>query len=367
LKDITVCYKNSLNYDIKIRQDFSDLAEAIANIYEDIKGRKIGIITDSNVGPIYADAVKEALAQVCDNIFVYTITAGEENKNLSTVNGVYECLISNKFDRKDILAALGGGVTGDLTGFAAATYLRGIDFFQIPTTLLAQVDSSIGGKTAVDFNAYKNMVGAFHNPRLVYMNMSTFKTLDDRQFASGMAEILKHGLIKNGPYYEWLINNFYEINEREADVLEEMVYQSCLVKKAVVEKDPTEKGERALLNFGHTLGHAIEKHMNFELTHGECVALGTICASFISYKRELLSAEEYYEIRDMFVPFNLPISMTELDIDSIIDNTKNDKKCESGKIKFILLKKIGKAFIEKSVTEDEMRAALEEIIFDEAQ
>ena len=242
-------------------------------------------------------------------------------------------------------------------------YLKGIDFIQIPTTLLAQTDSSIGGKTGVDFDEYKNMVGAFHMPRLVYMNISTLNSLSGRQYASGFAEVMKHGLIKDTSFYTWLIENMYEIEDKDTDVVLEMVKRSCEIKKAVVEKDPTEKGDRALLNFGHTLGHAIEKAKGFSLAHGECVALGCVAAAFISWKKELISMEEYYEIRDMFVPFNLPISVEDVDIDDVIKLTKSDKKSDGNKIKFILLKKIGKAFIDTSVTEEEMRAALEEIIY----
>ena len=262
-----------------------------------------------------------------------------------------------------MLIALGGGVVGDMTGFVAATYLRGIDFIQIPTSLLAQVDSSIGGKTGVDFEQYKNMVGAFNMPKLVYINTHTLTTLDERQFFNGFAEAMKHGLIKDAMYYEWMISNMYEICERDLDVLEELVYRSCMIKKAVVEKDPTEQGDRALLNFGHTVGHAIEKYKNFSLQHGECVALGCVVAAFISWKKQLLSMEEYYEVRDMFVPFNLPISIEDLDINEIIKITKSDKKMEHGQLKFILLKKIGKAVIDKSVTEDELKAGIEEIVY----
>ena len=182
---------------------------------------------------------------------------------MNTVQKLYETLISENFYRDDLLLALGGGVVGDLTGYAAATYLRGIDFIQIPTTLLSQVDSSIGGKTGVDFEQYKNMVGAFYQPKLVYTNISTLKNLDGRQFLSGMAEVLKAGLIKDSKFYEWIINNLFEIMELNESIIENMVYQSALIKVNVVINDPTEKGERALLNFGHTIGHAIEKHMNF--------------------------------------------------------------------------------------------------------
>ena len=200
-------------------------------------------------------------------------------------------------------------------------------------------------------------------PRLVFININTLQTLDDRQFYNGFAEAMKHGLIKDAMYYEWMISNMYEICEREPDTIEELVYRSCKIKKAVVEKDPTEQGERALLNFGHTVGHAIEKYKNFSLQHGECVALGCVVAAYISWKRQLLSMDEYYEVRDMFVPFNLPISIEDIDVEEIIRITKSDKKMEQGHIKFILLKKIGKAIIDSSVTEEEIKAGIEEIIY----
>ncbi len=358
---VTVNYQNKPCYDILFTTDFSDLNSEIRNLgFED---RKIAIITDSNVEKLYSSEVKNALSEgfKCAEIFV--IPAGEENKNLDEIRKIYDFLVERHFDRHDLIVALGGGVVGDMAGFAAATYLRGISFVQIPTTLLSQTDSSIGGKTGVDLGGIKNMVGAFYMPRLVYMNISTLKSLDERQYASGFAEVMKHGLIKDQNYYTWLIENMYEIGDRDPQVLLEMVMRSCNIKKAVVEKDPTEKGDRALLNFGHTLGHAIEKYKNFEMLHGECVALGCIAAAFISWKRELISMDEYYEIRDMFVPFNLPISIEDVDKEAVLDLTKSDKKSDSDKIKFILLKKIGKAFIDDTVSRQEMSAALDEIIY----
>lgn len=360
-KVLTVNYEGKPCYDIVLDDSFGALKERVAEL--GFEGRKICIITDTNVKPLYSDDIMNLLEPISSAIYTYAIPAGEANKNLGEIEKVYEFLIERHFDRHDLIVALGGGVVGDMAGFVAASYLRGIAFIQVPTTLLAQADSSIGGKTGVDFNGYKNMVGAFYMPRLVYMNLSTLKTLDGRQYASGFAEIMKHGLIKNEKFYIWLIDHIYEINDQDPDTLIEMLYESCTVKKNVVEKDPTEKGDRALLNFGHTLGHAIEKHRNFELFHGECVALGCIAASFISWKRELISKEDYYEIRDMFVPFNLPISVENIDIDEVIKLTKSDKKADSNTIKFVLLKKIGKAFIDTTVTEDEMRKALEEILW----
>ena len=355
---LTVNQNSKPIYDIVYEHDFNRLAEELEQF--GISEKKLCIVTDSRVKGFYADEVVEVLKDRCKKVVVFDFPEGEKSKNLDTVKNIYEFLIQNNFERKDMLLALGGGVVGDTTGFVAATYLRGIDFVQIPTSLLAQVDSSVGGKTGVDFDQYKNMVGAFYMPKLVYMNISTLKTLDDRQYYSGMAEVMKYGLIKNAKFYEWIIDNMYEIHERDLETLEEMVLKSCTYKKLVVEKDPTEKGERAILNFGHTIGHAIEKAKNFELLHGECVALGSVAAAYISWKRNLISMDDYYEIRDMFVPFNLPISIENIEIFKL---TASDKKMEEGHIKFILLKKVGKAMIDATVTKEEIIAGINEIYF----
>ncbi|MBO5282646.1 MAG: 3-dehydroquinate synthase, partial [Lachnospiraceae bacterium] len=200
---------------------------------------------------------------------------------------------------------------------------------------------------------------------LVYMNMDTLHTLEDRQFFSGFAEVMKHGLIKDAKFYTWLIDKMYEICEKDPDVLEEMILRSCTIKKLVVEKDPTEQGDRALLNYGHTIGHAIEKAWNFELLHGECVALGAVAAAYISWKRDMISMDDYYEIRDMFVPFYLPISVDNIDPVEVLKLTRSDKKAQAGTIKFILLDRIGKAVMDTTVSEEEMLAAIQEIYFSE--
>lgn len=356
---ITVNYNKKPCYDIVFSTTFESLSEELKKFSVEV--RKICIITDSHVSGLYGDEILTLLEGNCKKAVLYSFPAGEENKTLTTVKNIYTFLVEEKFDRSDLILALGGGVVGDVAGFIAATYLRGIDFIQIPTTLLAQSDSSIGGKTGVDFDGYKNMVGAFYMPKLVYMNIASLKTLDDRQYFSGFAEVMKHGLIKDGIFYEWLLENMYEICDRNVDVLLEMVMRSCMIKKLVVEKDPTERGDRALLNFGHTIGHAIEKAKNFTLTHGECVALGAVAAAFISWKHEWLSMEEYYEIRDMFVPFNLPISIEDIDPVEILALTKSDKKMESGNIKFILLKKVGKAVVDRNVSDEDILNAISEI------
>lgn len=360
---LPILYKSKPCYDIFITRDFTDVTQEFAPFIT--CDTKVCIITDSNVRGLYADALKEELHKLARKVDIYTVPAGEEHKTLDSIRDIYTFLIQEGYGRRDYLVAMGGGVIGDMTGFAAATYLRGVDYIQVPTTLLSQCDSSIGGKTGVDFDGYKNMVGAFKMPRLVYMNMSTLLTLEDRQYYSGFAEVMKHGLIKDARFYTWLIDQMYEICEKDMDVLEEMILRSCTVKKQVVEKDPTEQGDRALLNYGHTIGHAIEKARNFQLFHGECVALGAVAAAYISWKREMISMEEYYEIRDMFVPFYLPITVDDIDPAEVLKLTKSDKKAQAGTIRFVLLERIGKAVIDTTVSDEEILAAIQELCFEE--
>lgn len=346
----------AFSYEIVWKDSFSELGAEVKKLQ--LPSKKACIVTDSNVAELYLERVRQELEPLFEKVTVFLFPAGEENKNLLTVQQLYTHLIEEKFERKDILFALGGGVTGDLTGYGAATYLRGIDFIQIPTTLLAQVDSSIGGKTGVDFDQYKNMVGAFHHPRLVYMSMSVLKTLPDEQFACGMGEVLKTGLIRDEKFYDWTINHMSAIMERIPAVLAKMIQKCCDIKRMVVERDPKEQGERAVLNLGHTVGHAIEKLKEFQLGHGQCVALGTVAAAYISFRRGYLSAEEFYEIRDMNVGFDLPITFTGLDPEEILAATKSDKKMENGAIKFILLESPGHAVVDRTVTDQEILEAI---------
>ncbi len=353
---MTVERENEFRYEIIWEEDFTGIAKAMASL--PFQGRKGCLVTDDNVGPLYAELVRSELSKVLGSVTIFTIPAGEENKNLDTVKSLYSHLIDEHFERKDVLIALGGGVIGDLTGFTAATYLRGIDFIQIPTTLLAQVDSSIGGKTGVDFDSYKNMVGAFHQPRLVYMAMETMKTLPANQFSGGMGEVLKSGLIRNDDYYRWLLRNEKEINSRESDALIRMIKGCCKIKGDVVARDPNEQGERAILNLGHTIGHAIEKYMNFGMLHGYCVGLGTIASAYISFQRGLISADDFDLIQRGMRLFDLPVRIGKVSIEEILLATKSDKKMENGKVKFILLDAIGNAVIDRSVTDEEMREAI---------
>ena len=339
-------------YDIVIESSFSKLVEELSSF--GIKERKLCIVTEDHVASYYLEEIKNILEGQCAKLEVYIFQEGEASKNLSTVDNLYQFLITHEFDRKDMLLALGGGVTGDLTGFAAATYLRGIDFVQIPTSLLAQVDSSIGGKTGVDYHAYKNMVGAFYMPKLVYINVSTVKTLSERQYHSGLGEVIKHGLIRDKAYFEWIRDNKEAIAEREDAALAYMIEGSCQIKRAVVEEDPKEHGVRATLNFGHTLGHSIEKLMNFSLTHGECVAIGSLLAADISCKRGYISEAENRDIKEVYKYFDFPVLPEELNAQDIVKETRHDKKMEHGRIKFILLAKVGEAKIYQDVTSEEM-------------
>ena len=354
---LTIHYDQKPIYDILLENDFSKLKDALIALgYEK---RKLLIVTETNVAPLYLEEIKTLLTPIFREIVCFTFQAGEQQKQLSTVSAIYTTLIEHQFDRKDVLLALGGGVTGDLTGFTASTYLRGVDFVQVPTSLLAQVDSSIGGKTGVDFDSYKNMVGAFYQPSLVYINTGTLKTLPEHEFNSGLGEVIKHGLIKDKEYFSWISKHREEIARREPDVLKDMIYRSCEIKGDVVERDPKEKGERALLNFGHTLGHSIEKLMNFSMLHGDCVVIGSELASLISWKRGLISKEELEQIEELFQYFHFDTLPTTLDYKEIVSATKLDKKMDQGQIKFILLHPIGNAKIDKTVTQEEMLWALE--------
>ncbi len=327
-------------YDIIFSKDFRKLKDELEKF--NIKNRRICIVTDSNVAPIYADEVKSFVDIVCKHCVVVQFNAGELSKRQETVNKIYDVLVKKKFDRKDLLIALGGGVVGDITGFVAATYMRGIDYIQIPTTLLSQVDSSIGGKTGIDFKDHKNIIGAFKMPKLVYINLSTLKTLPERDFNAGMGEVIKYGLIMENDFYEYLNHNVAQIKSRDLGTLSNVVYMCCRLKKIIVEEDPYEKNVRKILNFGHTFGHAIEKCKGFEYLHGECVSLGIVAASYISYKINQINYSTFNSIKNCLASFGLPIAVSGIRPNDILKEILNDKKMHSGYITFIVLKEIGK-------------------------
>lgn len=373
MSDLMVNIKGKA-YPILLRNDFDDLGKAAASL-PDMQGRKVCIVSDSRVAKYYLDLVRKVFSACFDTVESFVFPEGEVNKTLDTVQDLYQHLIEKGFERGDVLAALGGGVTGDLTGYAAATYLRGIRFIQIPTSLLAMVDSSIGGKTGVDFRGYKNMVGAFHQPILVYSCSEVLRTLSPRDYFSGMGEIIKHGLIRDQEYYEWLKENasilkYPPFHQMELPVFHtEMVLRSDRIKQAVVENDPEEKGERAILNFGHTIGHAIEKFSFASLSHGMCVSVGMRAAAWISRERRMISRVDYDDIchtlHDLYhLPIDAAFMKTEMGIsaEDILKITKSDKKMEKGRVKMILLDGIGHAVICHDVSDQEILAAIKEIL-----
>lgn len=357
---IEVLFDNKPCYNIILENSWNGLTNALESL--NIKNRKICIVTESNVGPLYAKEVRDILEKSARKVIIFQFPAGEKSKNLEIINELYEVLIKEKFDRKDMLAALGGGVTGDMTGFAAATYLRGIDFIQLPTTLLAQVDSSVGGKTGVDYKGYKNMIGAFKQPSLVYMNTDTLKTLNTREFISGMGEVIKYGFIKDKNFFQWIVDNAESIKSLDKTALEYMIKCSCNAKRVVVENDFTEKGERATLNFGHTIGHAVEKLKNFSLLHGECVAIGMASALDISYKKGKISKEEYTSGIEAIKLFNLPVTVSDINSEDVLEATLHDKKVDSDSIKFILIDGIGNAVIDRNVSKEDIKSAINNVI-----
>ncbi len=362
ISDFVVKKNGEPCYPIHIRKDFSDLVSAIESVYPEKRPLRACIVTDSNVSPLYLQPVKDLLAEAFDTVVSFVFPAGEEQKNLHTVQDLYEVLIANRFDRSDILVALGGGVTGDLCGFAASTYMRGIDFIQIPTTLLSQVDSSIGGKTGVDFRGFKNMVGAFYMPRLVYINVSVLSTLPEEQLLSGMGEVLKHGLIRDRAYFDMLSDNSSRILAKDPQALMEAVSGSCRIKQAVTEEDPYERGIRAILNFGHTIGHAVEGLADFTLPHGQCVVLGMVCALDLSVKYGGLSPADADDAIQVLASYGLPIQLPDelpkrLSAKQIAKATLADKKRAGKGLKFVILEDIGNASVTTRVTDEDLRKA----------
>ncbi len=363
MEPILVTDKAQKKYEILLESNFDAMASRIELLAP--KASKIVVVTDENVKAAQLETFKTAFG---DRLPVLEICfeAGEHTKNINNVLKLYDFYMENKVTRKDVIIALGGGVIGDLTGFSASTYLRGIPFIQCPTTLLSMADSSIGGKTAVDYNGIKNNVGAFYMPSLVYINLEVLKTLPDRQFFAGFSEIMKAGLLADQKFYLWLIDNMYEICEKDTETLKQMLFTAINIKKSVVEKDPYETtGERMLLNLGHTIGHGIESVLGDTYFHGECVSLGTVAAAYISWKMDYISQDTYLEIRDMFVPFYLPISMDTDKENEIFAAMAYDKKNSGKAINMVLLKRIGKAFVQENISHDLIREAIKELNYKE--
>ena len=303
---------------------------------------KVTVITDSNVGAIYADTVVSSLKAADFDVSVFTFPAGEKSKNLGTIADMYSHMADFHMSRGDLVVALGGGVTGDMAGFAAASYMRGINFVQIPTSLLAQVDSSVGGKTGVDIAQGKNLVGAFHQPLLVIIDPDTLKTLPDYYINDGMAEVIKYGCIKDEKLFETLEN------ENALDIIDDVIEQCVSIKRDVVNRDEKESGERMLLNFGHTLGHSLEKIYNFEgLSHGQAVAIGMVMITRASESAGITEKGATDKIIALCQKYNLPVS-DKAGAKEIADVCASDKKAGGGSVSLVLLNKIGDSFTKKT-------------------
>ncbi len=321
--------------------------------------RRISVVTNTTVAPLYLEKFSATLRNAGVDIVPVILPDGEEHKNWQTLNAIFDALLSNRCERKSTIIALGGGVVGDLAGFAAASYQRGVPFIQVPTTLLAQVDSAVGGKTAINHPLGKNMIGAFHQPRMVLADTATLDTLPARQLSAGLAEVIKYGLIMDLPFLEWLEANMDSLNKRDPAALAYAVGRSCENKAAVVAADERESGERALLNLGHTFGHAIEAGLGFGTwLHGEAVAAGTVLAARLSERMGLLTANDVERIVRLFERAGLPIEAPSLGQDRYLELMGHDKKVENGRLRLVLLKSPGKAFMTSDFDLRDLREVL---------
>lgn len=308
--------------------------------------RKVMVVTDKNVGKLYLDSIKTSLKEECFEVFDSIIGVGEENKNIENLLKIYDSLVDNNFTRSDLILTLGGGVVGDIGGFAASTYLRGIDFVQVPTSLLAQVDSSVGGKTGIDLKQGKNLVGSFYQPSAVYIDPSFLSTLDFRRLKEGMAEVIKSAIISDEKFFERL-ENFSGYDELMKNI-EEIIYTSCDIKRRFVEEDEFDKGRRMMLNFGHTLAHAIETGRSFDTTHGEAVSIGMCEISKILFKKGWMKEEEFFRIENILKKYYLPTNLEEGELEKIVPHIKNDKKNLGNDLYIVGIDRIGKAKIIKT-------------------
>ena len=310
-----------------------------------ISNKKVAIITNDKVAPLYLQKVTNILSNGKD-IIPIILPDGEAFKNLETLNLIYDALLKNKANRQVTLIALGGGVIGDITGFAAATFMRGVDFIQIPTTLLSQVDSSVGGKTGINHQLGKNMIGAFYQPKCVIADIRLLETLPDKELSAGLAEVIKYGLIKDFSFFEWLENNIEGIMKRDSQLLIQSVIRSCQNKADIVEADEFESGIRAILNLGHTFGHAIETDTGYGTwLHGEAIATGMVMAAYLSEQMGWLSREENQRIKSLIIHANLPINPPEISKQKFLDLMQLDKKTKKDQIHLVLQQGIGKAIL----------------------
>jgi len=347
---------NERSYPIYIGQGLLDRAELLTN---HISGQQVMIVTNEMIAPLYLGKIRQGLKSYqCESII---LPDGEQYKTLEVLNKIFDALLANRFDRSATLIALGGGVIGDTAGFAAACYQRGVPFIQVPTTLLAQVDSSVGGKTGVNHPLGKNMIGAFYQPRCVIADTEVLKTLDNRQLYAGIAEVIKYGLIRDQTFFEWLESNIDALLQRDAAALTYVIEQSCINKAEIVAADEKEGGIRALLNLGHTFGHAIETGLGYgSWLHGEAVAAGMWLAAELSHRLDWLSAQDVMRIVALVRRARLPHQVpAELSGERLLELMAVDKKVKSGKLRLILLKSIGQGVICEDIDANMILASIE--------
>lgn len=324
-----------------------------------VLGKRVLIVTNDTVAPLYLDACRRSLAAF--DVDEVVLPDGEKYKTLEVMNRIFDVLLQKRFDRRTTLVALGGGVIGDITGFAAATYQRGVPFIQIPTTLLSQVDSSVGGKTGVNHALGKNMIGAFYQPQCVIADTTTLETLPDRELSAGIAEVIKYGLICDRAFFEWLEVNVAQLVERDPLALAYAIERSCRDKANVVAQDERENGLRAILNFGHTFGHAIENGMGYGVwLHGEGVAAGMMMASRLSYELGWLDALAVTRIEKMLLAANLPVrAPSAIETEQFLSLMSVDKKVQDGTLRLVLLKGIGEAVITAEYAQDTLKKIIQ--------
>lgn len=325
-----------------------------------LKQRKVVVVSNTTVAPLYLDRLRSTLEKADISVLPIILPDGEKYKTWETLNLIFDALLGAHCERGTTLIALGGGVIGDMGGFAAACYQRGMPFIQVPTTLLSLVDSSVGGKTAINHPLGKNMIGAFYQPKLVLADISTLDTLPDRELRAGLAEVIKYGLIRDPAFFDWLEENIEKLIARDKDALAYAVYRSCSNKAEVVAADEREAGERALLNLGHTFGHAIETGLGYgEWLHGEAIAAGTLIAAELSRRLGWIGDETVGRIERLFVRAGLPVFGAPLGAARYIELMRHDKKVEGGKLRLVLLEEIGKAVLSDSASEATIAAAIE--------
>lgn len=325
-----------------------------------ITQKKAVVVTNTTVAPLYLEMLRSALEKGGISVLPVILPDGEQYKTWETLNLVFDALLGAKCERNTTLIALGGGVIGDMGGFAAACYQRGMPFIQVPTTLLSQVDSSVGGKTAINHPLGKNMIGAFYQPKEVLADISTLDTLPDRELKAGLAEVIKYGLIRDSGFHDWLDANMEKLLARDKEALAYAVQRSCANKAEVVAADERESGERALLNLGHTFGHAIETGMGYgEWLHGEAVAAGTLIAAELSCRMGWIDAVDVARIERIFLRAGLPIFSPALGVDRYLELMSHDKKVQDGKLRLVLLREVGKAVVSDAASTAQISAAIE--------